>query len=680
MKVTEHLIDRLAGAEVDAPRPEMVAVQPITVRRETRMSLFQHPPSKVTFPGLTLGAGATLRFGCGLKQACWERVRSAFLFRVLLTDGRGRRYQLFRLHLDVRRKEESRRWVDAEVDLSRFAGQTVALTFTTSVPLLGSAGYGWLGWSDPVIEHEVAATPRAARRDARHHVVLITSDALRADHLGCYGHPLVKTPHLDALARDGALFTHARAQTPATLAAYASLLTGLHAPEHGLLTEWGRMRPGVPTLPEMLRARGYHTVIAASEAEVCEDEGGLVSLFDESIPCLAVPAQSGEITTRQFARWLDGRPDRPCFAWVQFFDTHPPATPPEPFRSMYYDGDPADPARVHRAEAVAQIRGIESVVDFERALHYLPQGRISATLIARLQDAADNLTGRSDFGPDLAAHLKALGAEARRGLSERAFGEWLAGEADNLRGGTVTPELLDWLRQVQPMLKQAEAEIISWLDGVTDFRYPLAQYQAEVSYLDHHVGQIIAALKEQGIYERTTILFTSPHGELLGEHGIYFHHHTLMEEALRVPVIIKPADMACPDHARGARIDGVCDQIDLLPTLLDAAGIERPKGLSGVSRWAQVINGAAIPAHDSIAVDYNGVMFALARPPYVFLKAVAANFICAEWQWPAGRTALFALREPMDYTRDLSAELPDVAREMEARLDEWLRRSARLRG
>lgn len=675
MKVTEHLIDRLAAAEVEAPRREMVAVQPITVRRETRMSLFQHPPAKVTFPALTLGKNATLRFGCGLKQACWDRVRSAFVFRVALRDGRGRRHQIFRRRLDVRRKEESRRWVDAEVDLSRFAGQAVTLTFTTSTPLLGSTAYGWLGWSDPVIEHEVAAAPRTARRDSHHHVLLITSDALRADHLGCYGHPTVKTPHVDALARDGALFTHARTQSSATLAAYASLLTGRHTLEHGLLTEWGRMRPGVPALPEIMRARGYHTVIAASEAEICEDERGLVSLFDESVPCLAVPAQSGEITTRQFTRWLDRRPDQPFFAWLQFFDTHPPATPPEPFRSLYYDGNPTDPARAHRPEAVAQIRGVETVVDFERVLNYLPQGRISATLIARLQDAADNLTGRNDFGPDLAAHLKALGADARRGLSERAFGEWLAGEADKLRGGAVTPELLDWLRRVQPMLMQAEAEIISWLDGVTDFRYPLAQYQSEVSYLDHHVGQLVAALKEQGIYEQTTVLFTSPHGELLGEHGIYFHHHTLMEEALRIPAIIKPADAAIAGtgRVRGVRIDGVCDQIDLLPTLLEALGIECPAGLSGLSRWAQVVSGAAIPAHDSIAADYNGVMFALARPPYVFLKAIAPHFISAGWEWPAGRGALFELREPMDYTHDLGANLPDVVRQMESRLDEWMR-------
>jgi glycosyltransferase involved in cell wall biosynthesis len=672
---TRHLIDDLAQAAIQAPTPDHVAVQPITIARQTRMCLFQHPVAEIGFPPLSLGAGAALRFGIGLKQACWERVHTPVIFTLRLRDEHGREHTLFEHMVDVR-DASGRRWLDQRIDLSRFANQTIVLRFITRVPDGADAAFCWSGWSDPVIVQDAASLPAPATRADRHrHILMITADALRADHLGCYGHPLVKTPHLDALARDGCLFRHARAQTPATLAAYATILTGRHVLEHGVVAEWGRIPAGMATLPQLLAARGYHTVVGASEAEIGEDPRGLTSLFEEAIPCLAVPAQSGDITSRQFIQWLDRRPDRPFFAWLQFFDTHPPAVPPEPFRSLYYQGDPADPSRRQDAEAVAQIRGMESVLEMEPALTMLPRGQIDAAFIERLQATADVLTGATDTGPDLAAHLTALwdkthGAEGAKSL--HAFGQWLAGETTKLRHGEASAELIDWLREILPILREIETEIVSWLEGVTDFRYPLAMYMSEVSHLDHHVGRIVQALKARGLYDRTTILFTSPHGELLGEHGIYFHHHALMEGVLRVPSILKPT--ADAGGARGVEVDGVFDQIDILPTLLEAAGLPPPGALPGQSRWPQAASGAAIPEHDSIAVDYHKTMYALCRPPHVFLKAAAPYYVSDRWQWHADERALFELRQPMDYSYNLADRDSTVALAMEQRLEEWRRR------
>ncbi len=149
---TRHLLDDLDSAVVRAPGPGHVGIQSITIARETRTSLFQHPTSEVTFRGIALGRSPALVLGCGLKQVCWDRVRSPVVFRVRARDARGRERTVFEATIDARAGGAGRRWTDARVDLARFAGATVDLTFETSVGKGGDASFAWAGWSDPRIE------------------------------------------------------------------------------------------------------------------------------------------------------------------------------------------------------------------------------------------------------------------------------------------------------------------------------------------------------------------------------------------------------------------------------------------------------------------------------------------------------------------------------------------------
>lgn len=91
-------------------------------------------------------------------------------------------------------------------------------------------------------------------------VLLITLDTTRADRLGCYGYGKARTPALDLLGNEGALFEHAYTVAPLTLPAHASLLTALYPRENGVVTNGrGKLPDDVPTLPETLRALGYRT-------------------------------------------------------------------------------------------------------------------------------------------------------------------------------------------------------------------------------------------------------------------------------------------------------------------------------------------------------------------------------------------------------------------------------------
>jgi len=199
----------------------------------------------------------------------------------------------------------------------------------------------------------VAATACRERQVAvtRAPVILISIDTLRADHLPMFGYRGVETPNLDALRRDGILFTNAFAHVPLTLPSHTSVLTGLLPPDNGVRNNIGyRLDPAVPTMGSMLHDAGYDTGAAVS-AYVLRGSTGLRQSFDfyedaiENRP--GTPTGSlqrpGNVTAQFAKRWIDQRGTKPFFFLLHLFEPHSPYEPPEPFRTRYasapYDGE-----------------------------------------------------------------------------------------------------------------------------------------------------------------------------------------------------------------------------------------------------------------------------------------------------------------------------------------------------
>ena len=186
-------------------------------------------------------------------------------------------------------------------------------------------------------------------------VILITVDTLRADHLGCYGDSGIETPAIDALAREGVVFRRAISQVPLTGPSHAALLTGTYPAWNGFQS-WSDpgLRPGVPTLAEVFKARGYTTAAFVS-AFVLDSMWGLNRGFDlyddwfKTQDYQAMPGgdvkRRGEETIDRVLPWLKSPPGRPFFLWVHLYDPHFPYDPPEPFKTKYrshlYDGEVA---------------------------------------------------------------------------------------------------------------------------------------------------------------------------------------------------------------------------------------------------------------------------------------------------------------------------------------------------
>jgi arylsulfatase A-like enzyme len=104
-------------------------------------------------------------------------------------------------------------------------------------------------------------------------------------------------------------------------------------------------------------------------------------------------------------------------------------------------------------------------------------------------------------------------------------------------------------------------------------------YDAEIAFVDAGIGQVTAALKRMGLWDDTLVLLSADHGEAFGEHGLYYHSHSLYEEEVRVPFIIKPPRSRAPAQ----EIPGLVRNMDMPMTILDYCGIAEPEDVQGRS-------------------------------------------------------------------------------------------------
>ncbi len=356
------------------------------------------------------------------------------------------------------------------------------------------------------------------------HVLLITCDTLRADHLGVYGYERDTSPTLDALAAEGTVFEEAYATAPMTQPSVSSLLTG-RLPEHiGVARGNLRRLPAeVETIAERLRAEGVATAAVISNwvlrrAPAAVGDVGVQQGFehfddrmDKRERNRGVFERSAADTTDAAIAWLEGHDRaRPFFLWVHYQDPHGPYSPPRKLGRMFAGPPGAEP----------ELR------------------------------AGDTVLGRGQI-----PSYQVLGRERR-------------------------PSVYRDL------------------------------YDAEIRYFDRELGRLLEWLRERRRLADATVIFTSDHGESLGEHDYWFcHGENVQREVVRVPLIVRAPPGRGPPPARVA---DVASLIDVWPTVMESFGLDagpvlgrsllRPPGSgrltgqslfprSGRARWWAVSDG-----------------------------------------------------------------------------------------
>ncbi len=238
-------------------------------------------------------------------------------------------------------------------------------------------GLVWLlSCGDP----QVAAPSESAA--LRPHVVVVTLDTTRADHIGAYGRAEARTPTIDRLANEGLRFDRAYSPIPLTIPAHATLFTGLDPYHHGIRDNGSAvLEARFTTLAEYLSAAGW-TTAASVAAFVTQRRWGLCQGFETCLDALppragedrqpwSLERRADEVVDDALAWWAGRDPARPALLWVHVYDAHRPFDPPEPYRSEM-EGLPYD---AEIAFVDAQLARLREVVEAgERPVLWLVVG------------------------------------------------------------------------------------------------------------------------------------------------------------------------------------------------------------------------------------------------------------------------------------------------------------------
>ncbi len=165
-------------------------------------------------------------------------------------------------------------------------------------------------------------------------VLLITIDTLRADYIGCYGSPDVKTPVIDGLAASGVQFMRSVSPSQCTNPSHASVLTGLYPGFHGVTDNHTRLTDKALTLSEVFQKKGYATLGSVSAGHLNTVNSNFSQGFETFLEC--EPRELDAIQqNKKFLAGLDNISDSSFFAWVHYFDPHGDYVPPAPYDTMY---------------------------------------------------------------------------------------------------------------------------------------------------------------------------------------------------------------------------------------------------------------------------------------------------------------------------------------------------------
>ncbi len=480
-------------------------------------------------------------------------------------------------------------------------------------------------------------TDCTAPAGARPNVVLVTIDTLRADHLGAYGNATVRTPHLDRFAREGVLFEQAFSQSHITVPSHLAIMSSLPIVEHGVPDNLSPVARPVEMLPAFFQRAGYRTggFVSATHLGPRRAVGELMAPHLETFtfPRRASQPFLAEETNANLFPWLQDHCREPFFAWVHYWDPHMPYTPPAPYDAAYYDDDPY----AERFTSLVGARHPWFHYELGGFRHHL--ARQADAVRALKRDLATSTKGVRQLV------LYPVGARGPTPDETRSLRERLRSVADAVR-----PQV--------PM----RAGLADWLEGVRDARFPLARYAAEVTYTDTQVGALRAELDRLGIADRTIVVLTADHGELLGEHGVWFEHLGLHDPSVHVPLIVW-----APGRLPAARRTDAATGLDVAPTVLALAGLPAGGGMRGRDLF-----GAAPPPGSIVLEAIHGDQLSIRDGSWKLIRTLRDVSYAPDFEREAGTVELYDMAADPNERENVVAAHPERRLALEQGLDVWL--------
>ena len=405
----------------------------------------------------------------------------------------------------------------------------------------------------------------------RPNILFIMSDDHAYQAISAYGFGLNKTPNIDRLATEGAIFTRACVTNSICAPSRAVLLTGKHSFVNGKVDNMFPFDWDQPNFPKLMQANGYQTAMIG---KIHLD--GIPQGFDFS---MVLPGQGQyynpdflingervrkegyctEIITETMLDWLKNKRD-----------------PSKPFCALYHQKAP------HRNWLPApKYVNLYNDVTFDPPANFFDdyEGRGRAAKEQEMQ-----VDGHATWGHDFKLIVDPNGDSTgfmrdldRMNPEQRA--NWMAAyESENQ----------EFLAK-----KLQGKELALWKYN----RY-IKDYLRTIKSVDDGVGEVLDYLEEAGLAENTIVVYTSDQGFYLGEHG-WFDKRFMYEESFRTPLLMRFPKEIKP----GTKIDKLVQNLDFAPTFLDYAGIEIPGDMQGES-FRNLVAGKTTEWRDAVYYTY----------------------------------------------------------------------------
>lgn len=462
-----------------------------------------------------------------------------------------------------------------------------------------------------------------AAAQSKPNVILIMTDQQRGDAMGCAGNSVVKTPNLDRLAADGYLFGNAYTSCPSSTPARAGLLTGLSPWHHGMLGYGAVAEHYRYEMPQMMRDNGYYTFGIGKMHWAPQNalHGFHGTLLDES----------GRVESKYFIS-----------DYRKWFMTQAPGVNPDSTGIGWNDHG----ARVYQLPE----RLHPTVWTADEAVQLISNYQDSRPLMLKVSFARPH----SPYDPP----QRVLNCYNGIAMPAAAHGAWSNGIGANLTDpnsnkeaafGQFSPEYVDNSRR---------------------------HYYAAITFIDEQIGHIIEALKKNGMYDNTLIIFTSDHGDMMGDHNMWRKTYAY-EGSAAIPMILKvPADMSVA-KPKGSVIDAPVELRDILPTMLDAAGARVPADMDGASMLSLV------KTSDAPWRQYIDLEHATCYSDRNYWTALTDGHLKYIWFLTTGEEQLFDLdNDPQEttnqvgnkkYKKQLAAMRQAMVQHLGERGDEWVK-------
>lgn len=412
--------------------------------------------------------------------------------------------------------------------------------------------------------------------------LLFVTDQHRADHLACYGNPMLATPNIDALAAQGCVFDEFHVATPICQPNRASLMTGRMPSAHGLQMNGRELSLGETTFVQSLQAAGYRTALAGKSH--LQNITALPALWPgeaHRLPGDARRRYPGVYGQEVWKRWEDdpafdltlpyygfeqvaltiGHADEQHGHWRRWLRAQTPdadrligpdnaiPTPEFALTALRQAWRTRVPEELYPTRYIAQ-RSCDMLAEFA-------QGTQPFFLQCSFPDPHHPFTppGRywDMFRPDDVALPASFDAPANE-----------------------SPQL-QWLREARARNPQAKPGYGAFACSAREAREGLALNYGSIACVDDAVGRVMAQLRTLGMDRDTVVMFTSDHGELLGEYGLMFKGGLHCRPLVRVPFVWRDTE----GQRRATRTQALAQTTDIAATVLARAGLPPVNGMQG---------------------------------------------------------------------------------------------------